>query len=59
MPRIALIHATALAIDPILEAFARLWPQARLTNLLEDDPNAYRRGTAIHRSTDPPRDPLL
>jgi len=30
-----------------------------LTNLLEDDPNAYRRGTAIHRSSDPPRDPLL
>ena len=36
MPRIALIHATALAIDPIREAFARLWPAARTTNLLED-----------------------
>ena len=36
MPRIALIHATALAVDPIREAFARLWPQARTTNLLED-----------------------
>ena len=38
--RVALIHATALAIDPILEAFARLWPQARLTNLLEDSLSA-------------------
>jgi len=36
MPRITLIHATALAIDPIREAFARLWPAARTTNLLED-----------------------
>ena len=36
MPRLALIHATALAVDPIREAFARLWPQARTTNLLED-----------------------
>lgn len=36
MPRIALIHATALAIEPIREAFARLWPEARTTNLLED-----------------------
>jgi Asp/Glu/hydantoin racemase len=36
MPRITLIHATALAIDPIREAFARLWSEARTTNLLED-----------------------
>lgn len=35
-PRIALIHATPLAIDPIAAAFGRLWPQARITNLLED-----------------------
>lgn len=35
-PRIALIHATPLAIDPIVAAFRRLWPQARTTNLLED-----------------------
>lgn len=40
MPRIALIHATALAVDPIREAFARLWPQARTTNLLEDSLSA-------------------
>jgi Asp/Glu/hydantoin racemase len=35
-PRIALIHATAVAIDPIREAFAAGWPQARTTNLLDD-----------------------
>ena len=35
-PRIALIHATALAIEPIVSAFARHWPQARRMNLLDD-----------------------
>ena len=35
-PRIYLIHATPVAIDPITEAFTRLWPEARLANLLED-----------------------
>lgn len=40
MPRIALIHATALAIDPIREAFARLWPEARITHLLDDSLSA-------------------
>ena len=34
--RIALIHATPLAVEPIREAFASGWPQARITNLLED-----------------------
>jgi aspartate/glutamate racemase len=35
-PRIALIHATALAVDPIRDAFERHWPQARRMNLLDD-----------------------
>jgi hypothetical protein len=35
-PRIALIHATALAVGPINQAFARLWPEAQLMNLLDD-----------------------
>jgi len=35
-PRIALIHATPVAIQPIVNTFKRLWPQARVTNLLED-----------------------
>lgn len=35
-PRIALIHATPLAVQPVAEAFKQLWPQARLVNLLDD-----------------------
>ncbi|MBK6008826.1 arylsulfatase [Ramlibacter ginsenosidimutans] len=35
-PRIALIHATALAVEPIRAAFERHWPQARRMNLLDD-----------------------
>ena len=39
-PRIALIHATPVAIEPIVSAFKRLWPQAQTTNLLEDSLSA-------------------
>jgi Asp/Glu/hydantoin racemase len=35
-PRIALIHAVEVAIAPITSAFARLWPEARCTNLFDD-----------------------
>lgn len=35
-PRIALVHATPVAIDPIVDAFRTLWPEAQTTNLLED-----------------------
>lgn len=35
-PRIALIHATPLAVEPIRAAFERHWPQARRMNLLDD-----------------------
>ena len=35
-PRIALIHATPVAVEPINAAFKRLWPEAAVTNLLED-----------------------
>ena len=35
-PRIALIHATPVAIEPIVAAFKRLWPEATTTNLLDD-----------------------
>lgn len=34
--RVFLIHAVTVAIDPINEAFKRLWPQARPFNLLDD-----------------------
>jgi Asp/Glu/hydantoin racemase len=36
MPRIALIHATRLSMDPIDAAFARHWPEAQLMHLLDD-----------------------
>jgi hypothetical protein len=38
--RIALIHALRHSIAPIEAAFARLWPQARLMNLLDDSLSA-------------------
>ncbi|MCC2676723.1 MAG: Asp/Glu/Hydantoin racemase, partial [Ramlibacter sp.] len=41
-PRIALVHATPLAVEPIRSAFQRLWPQARLMNLLDDSLSADR-----------------
>ncbi len=38
--RIALIHALKHSIAPIEAAFARLWPQATLANLLDDSLSA-------------------
>jgi len=35
-PRIALVHALRLSIDPIMTSFAADWPEARLMNLLDD-----------------------
>jgi hypothetical protein len=35
-PRIGLVHATPLAVQPVQDAFARHWPQARRMNLLDD-----------------------
>ncbi|WP_411880879.1 aspartate/glutamate racemase family protein [Polaromonas sp. YR568] len=36
MARIALIHALVHSMAPVNEAFQRLWPEARLVNLLDD-----------------------
>lgn len=36
MTRVQLIHATSVAIPPIVESFQRLWPEAALANLLDD-----------------------
>ena len=38
--RITLIHALKHSIVPIEAAFARLWPEARLMNLLDDSLSA-------------------
>lgn len=35
-PRISLIHATPLAVQPVNQAFAIEWPEAKVFNLLED-----------------------
>lgn len=35
-PRIVLLHATPVAIEPIKDAFARGWPEAEAVNLLDD-----------------------
>lgn len=34
--KIALIHATPLAMEPVAKAFADLWPEAECRNLLDD-----------------------
>jgi Asp/Glu/hydantoin racemase len=35
-PRIVLLHATPVAIGPVREAFAALWPEAETVNLMDD-----------------------
>jgi len=35
-PRIALVHAMPVAIEPVSYVFRELWPQARVTHLLDD-----------------------
>lgn len=34
--RIVLLHATPVAVDPVKAAFAALWPEPELVNLLDD-----------------------
>jgi hypothetical protein len=52
--RIALIHALKHSIAPIEQAFARLWPEARLANLLDDSlsTDLAREGALTPRMTD-------
>jgi Asp/Glu/hydantoin racemase len=35
-PRIILLHATPVAVEPVKAAFAELWPEPELVNLLDD-----------------------
>jgi Asp/Glu/hydantoin racemase len=46
VPRIALIHATPVAVDPIAEAFKRDWPDCTTVNLLDDSLSQDRARTA-------------
>lgn len=41
--RIVLIHATPLAMEPIAQAFSHFWPQADISNLLDDALSVDRR----------------
>jgi hypothetical protein len=42
MTKIALIHAVLPAMAPVEDAFKRLWPETRRTNLLDDSLSADR-----------------
>ena len=44
--RIMLIHAVPIAMQPIQEAFRRLWPEAACNNLLEDSLSPDRESDA-------------
>lgn len=46
MPRISLIHATPVAVEPVVAAFRAHWPEADVYNLLEDSlaPDLDRAG---------------
>ena len=35
-PRIALVHAMPIAIEPVAHVFREQWPQARITHLMDD-----------------------
>ena len=41
-PRIALVHAVTVAMPPITDALAALWPEARVQHLLDDALSPYR-----------------
>lgn len=44
-PRIVLLHATPVAIEPVKSAFAELWPEPELVNLLDDSLSPDRAKT--------------
>ncbi|MGN8163329.1 arylsulfatase [Pantoea sp. 22096] len=45
--RIVLIHATPLAVEPINQAFAAQWPEAEISNLLDDSLSTDRRKVTL------------
>lgn len=48
MPRISLIHAVRVAIDPVVETFQSGWPEAYIYSLLEDSlPNDLQEAGKI------------
>jgi Asp/Glu/hydantoin racemase len=51
-PRIVLLHATPVAMEPVKTAFAALWPEAELVNLLDDS-------LSVDRARDPELTPAM
>ena len=48
MPRISLIHAVPVAIDPVVETFQLEWPEAEVYSLLENSlPNDLQNSGKI------------
>ena len=45
--RIVLIHATPLAVGPINDTFKQLWPEAEISNLLDDALSGDRAKEAV------------
>jgi aspartate/glutamate racemase len=45
-PRIALIHATPVAVDPVKDALAADWPEAEPVNILDDSLSVDRAAAA-------------
>lgn len=54
VPRIALIHATPIAMDPIRIVFENAWPEAERVNILEDSlsPDRAREACVSDEVTD-------
>jgi hypothetical protein len=42
--RIVLLHATPVAMAPVMQAFSKLWPEADTVNLLDDSLSIDRAG---------------
>lgn len=53
-PRITLIHATTIAMEPIRQTFASSWPEADVVNLLEDSlsPDRAKQSAITEALTD-------